>query len=213
VELLQAILSRRTTRSYATTPVPYATVEKMVKIAANAPSACNRRGWRCILLQSREDLDWLYRIGGSAVFRNATQALIVCYGTDTDNREWNDNIQSAAAFIAYFQLVAHEQGIGSCWICHLPPMAEIMERFAIPAAYSPVAAVTFGYQADNNKSGERKESHPEKLLSQNKWNFPENEGCQRISVTRKLFRKIYYMLPFRVLFRGMAERYEKKFDE
>ena len=158
-------------------------------------------------------MNWFYQRGGSAVFRNTKQALIVCYDNNTDNSEWNDHIQSAAAFIAYFQLIAHERCIGSCWLCHLPPQHEIAERFDIPKKYVPVAVVTFGHYRDDILPVEQKELPPERILALGSWDFPGNEGEQRISALRKLLRKIYYLLPFRGLLRGLAGRYEKKFDD
>jgi len=214
MELLQAIHTRRSARRYAPAAVPLGTIEEMLELAAAAPSACNRRGWRCILVQHREDLDWLYRQGGSSVLQSTGQALLICYETQTENSEWEDNIQSAAAFIAYFQLIAHDRGIGSCWICHLPPKREVSEHFGIPSGYTPVAVVSFGpYQADI--SLQRKVVDKRVVLCPDRWTFDAG-GEGGITVTfrlRKLMRILYYSLPFRSVLRRWTDRYEKKFDE
>lgn len=214
MELLQVIHTRRSARCYAPAAVPLGIIEELLELAATAPSACNRRGWRCILVQRREDLDWLHLHGGSSVFRNTRQALLVCYEGQTENSAWEDNIQSAAAFMAYFQLLAHERGIGSCWICHLPPKREVSAHFGIPPGFTPVAVMSFGlYQSDI--SPQRRAVDKQVILCQDRWAFDiGDEGDFKVTFRlRKLLRKIYYSLPFRSLLSRWAGRYEKKFDE
>lgn len=214
MELLEAIKSRRSTRVYTDQLVSIVVVEELVNIAANAPSACNRRSWRSILIQKRSSLNWLYNYGGSAVLNCCSQALLVCYEAVTENSEWDDNIQSAAAFIAYFQLLAHERGVGSCWICHLPPKNEVRAYFSIPPEFTPVAVVTFGYYQPERTLPVRKVVS-QKIVSLEKWDFDEisENSTEKVSLFRKILRKIYYSLPFRPLLRPFADRYEKKFDE
>lgn len=215
MELLQAIQTRRSVRLYEATTIPVETIEEIVRLAADAPSACDRQGWRCILLQDRKDLEWLYSRGGSSVFKTSSQAIIVCYERQTENSEWDDNIQSAAAFIAYFQLIAHERGIGSCWVCHLPPRSEVAEHFSIPSTYLPVAVVTLGYNKAGYLPKKRVDKSEARLLSLDRWEFggDRDGSCKTGYWLRKLLREIYYALPCRVWLRGLAGRYEKKFDE
>lgn len=214
MELLQAIQTRRSVRRYDSAAIPLETIEELVRLAADAPSACDRQGWRCILLQDSNDLEWLYSRGGSSVFKASSQAIIVCYERQTENSEWDDNIQSAAAFIAYFQLIAHERGIGSCWVCHLPPRSEVAEHFSIPSTYIPIAIVTFGYIIEGYSPKKRVDRSESRLLCLDRWDFSgDQEGSFKAGYRlRKLLREIYYALPCRVWLRGLAGRYEKKFD-
>ena len=215
MELREAIGTRRTVRAYGDAPVPAELIGELVHQAMNAPSACNRRGWKFILVSKREDLDWLYRSGGSTVLKSTRQALLVCYQRKTDNAHWQDDIQSAAAAIAYFQLLAHEEGIGSCWICHLPPKHEVAAYFGIPAEYAPVAVVSFGYYKGSPAAVAPAGGHPQRELAIDRWDFPANATAV-VTATfrlRMFLRKLYYTLPCRGLFRRWAGRYEKKFDE
>jgi len=213
MELLQAIRTRRSTRRYAADAVNKERVEELLELSANAPSACDRRGWRCILVRNQEDLAWLYLRGGSSVFQHTGQALLVCYESETENSEWNDNIQSAAAFVAYFQLIAHDRGIGSCWICNLPPVKEVSKYFNIPPEYTPIAAITFGPYLEDEPLLQRAKSG-QVILAEGRWNFADAEdGRIAVSRFRKQLRKIYFALPFRGFLRRWANRYEKKFDE
>jgi nitroreductase len=214
VELRETIASRRSAREYRKDPVPCELIEDLLQRASAAPSACNRRGWRFILVDKRPDLDWLYRNGGSAVLRSAGQALVVCYQRKSDNDEWQDNLQSAAAVIAFFQLLAHESGVGSCWICHLPPKEEVANYFSIPSTYLPVAVVSFGYYKQVLSTRDADGQQGQRILARGRWDFAD-ETEARLTISffcRKVLRKLYYLIPFRTHLRSWAGRYEKKFD-
>jgi len=213
--LREAVRTRRTVRRYDDREVPRDVVEELVRDCTHAPSACNRRGWVFVLVDDREDLDWLHDAGGSSVLKNARQALLVCYRDESDNLEWSDLEQSAAAAIAYFQLLAHERGIGSCWICHLPPKGEVAARFGVADGYEPVAMLTFGYYREGSPSSPRVLGSSVPLCA---GRFAAQDGSQRGRVggvglaAKRLLRSVYYLLPHRSWLRGLAGRFEKKFD-
>ena len=215
MDLLHAIKTRRSARTYGDEKVPAEIIVNILEQAAAAPSACNERGWKFILVENRDDLDRLYKSGGSSVLKSARQALVVCYKRETDNSEWHDNIQSAAAIIAYFQLLAHAMGIGSCWLCHLPPKRELSAYFSIPSSHTPVAVVAFGYYTKAYDEREKAEKVSGRILAMDRWDFDtRDEDNKKISfLLRKIFRSIYYKIPFRGSLRGISGRYEKKFDD
>jgi nitroreductase len=47
-------------------------------------------------------------------------------------------------------LVAHEQGLGSCWVARFDPL-KLSERFYLPENIVPVALLPLGYPADDCK--------------------------------------------------------------
>jgi len=211
--LVQAVRSRRTVRSYQDAPVPREQIERLLRESTHAPSATNRRGWRFILIEDSADLIWLHRRGGSAVLRGARQAVLVCYRGDSDNAAWRDAEQSAAAAIAYFQLLAHAHGIGSCWICHLPPRREVRAHFGIPRPYVPIAVVTLGYYEPGLRMRPRR-LEDTSLVCVHRWAFddaPETFPEVLRRWIRKLLRRLYYLLPRREWLRGWAFKYEKQF--
>jgi len=119
MKLTEAIETRRSVRTYQDTVIPVEVVRDILRQCTHAPNACNRKGWRFILIQDPEEFEWLYKRGSAAFVRKAKQAILVSYLSTTDNAVWQDVEQSAAASIAYFQLLAHTRGIGSCWICQI----------------------------------------------------------------------------------------------
>ncbi len=212
--LTAVISSRRTVRRYGDTPVPREQLEALLRLSTHAPSACNRRGWRFILIEDQSELDWLYAKGGAAFIPKGKQVILACYFRHTDNREWRDVEQSAAAAIAYFQLLAHVEGIGSCWVCHLPPRAEVRRHFKIPSNYTPVAVLTVGYYAKDMTVTKRTIDSDE-ICALNRWNFAEAPDKDVVGVTlllKRILRRLYYLFPKREYLRNLTHKFEKKFD-
>lgn len=212
--LVEAIMTRRTVRRYSAEPVPHVVLERLLRLSTHAPSACNRRGWRFIVIEDADSLEWLYKKGGAAFIPKAKQAILVCYFRYTDNDEWRDGEQSAAAAISYFQLLAHTEGIGSCWICHLPSRSEVGSYFEVPKNYVPIALLTVGFY-DNKMDVVQRKVDDEDILSAEKWTFAEAPNKDTVGwklIVKKIARKLYYLFPKRELLRKLTNRYEKKFD-
>lgn len=214
MELAEVVRTRRTVRTYQSEPVPDELIETLLLESTRAPSACNIRGWRFIVIRDPEQLRWLYDNGSAAFIKDTPQAVLVCYDNRTENSAWHDNEQSAAAAINCFQLLAHEQGIGSCWICHLPPRAEVSRYFGVPAEYSPVALISLGYYLATNLLIARDLSADVRMVAYGKWDFAPDERADSLSLavhTRKAIRRLYYLLPWRGWLRKYVLKYEKKF--
>lgn len=212
--LAQIISTRRTVRRYDDKPVPHEKLEALLRFSTHAPSACNRRGWRFILIEEQRELDWLYVKGGAAFIPKGKQAILACYFRHTDNGEWRDVEQSAAAAIAYFQLLAHAEGIGSCWICHLPPRGEVRRHFKIPSNYTPVALLTVGYYIKGMDFPVRN-TEVDEILALKEWAFAEAPNKDAVGVKlllRRVFRKMYYLFPKREWLRNLTHKFEKKFE-
>jgi len=213
VELTEAVRTRRTVRTYLEKPVPDELIETLLRESTRAPSACNIRGWRFIVIHDPAQFRWLYENGSAAFIKDAPQAVLVCYDSRTENAAWNDNEQSAAAAITCFQLLAHEQGIGSCWICHLPPRAEVRRHFDVPAEYDPIALVSFGYYLPGKVPEPRDLSGDTRMVAYGSWDFEPDARADSAGLTfaRKVARWLYYLLPWRGWLRKYALKYEKKF--
>jgi len=214
MSLLDAIITRRTSRSYRPEPVPYEVFEWLVNTAAHAPTACNEQKWKVIYIDDRKIFDELYARGSAAFLKNVNQAMIVLYNKQTDNTKYDDHVQSGAAFITTFSFLAHTMGIGSCWIGHIPPRGEIRRMFGIDRCFDPIAVVTFGYYTNKVKPRPRKKQGTE-LIARNHFTF-ENLAfhSQKKNVyLRRFLIAVYYAVPpiIRKRLRHLTMPYEKKF--
>jgi nitroreductase len=211
--LLDAVCTRRTSRAYADRPVDRATFEWLIRHAMEAPTACNEQQWKIVLLEDPAVLRDLYERGSASFLLHVRQAFLLCYNRRTDNRHWLDHVQSGAAFIATFQLLAHSVGVGSCWIGHLPDKGEVRRRFAVHRAYEPIALVSYGYYRDRVKMLPRKHDVAHVIME---GRFaPERLRLQpaRATLARTIGRRFYYWMPafLRRRLRERTKPFEKKF--
>lgn len=211
--LLDAVCTRRTSRAYADTLVPREVFEWLIRYSMEAPTACNEQQWKVVHIDDPQVMRDLYERGTASFIQNAKQCYLLCYNRRTDNVHWLDHIQSGAAFITTFQLLAHSVGVGSCWIGHLPDKGELRRVFGIHEAYEPVALVTYGYYRSKVKMMPRKHD-PSRVIMDNRFS---SEGLkfkdQRRTFVRTVGRRIYYKIPafVRRKLRDRTKPYEKKF--
>jgi nitroreductase len=211
--LLDAICTRRTARAYADRPVEPDRFAWLVSHAMHAPTACNEQQWKVIYIDDRRLIEDLYWRGSASFLKNARQCFLLCYNRQTDNREWLDHIQSGAAFISTFQLLAHSIGIGSCWIGHLPNKSELRRMFSIHRYYEPITLVSFGYYHSKVNILPRKHSAL-RIISHNRFT---TDGLVfssgRSMFLRTMARYAYYKFPpfIRKKLKPYVSRFEKKF--
>ncbi len=211
--LLDAVFTRRTVRSYREEPVPFDEFEKLIELSMHAPTSCNEQRWKVIYIDDSKILNELYMRGSAAFLKNKRQAFLLLYNNHIDNVEYRDDIQSGAAFITTFSLLAHSVGVGSCWICHLPNKRELRRMFGVNRMYDPIALVSFGYYREKVKVIPRKKG-AEQLISRNTFDF-ENLVFEKNKnvLARRIFRWCYYRVPafLRRKLRRFTMKYEKKF--
>ena len=213
MSLQDAILTRRTVRAYESRIVPFEVFEELIQISMNSPTACNEQRWRILYLDNPEVFEELYLRGSAAFIKKSKQAFIILYNNHTDNSEYKDHIQSAAAFINTFSLVAHTLGIGSCWVGHLPNKKELQRFFNVHKYYEPVALVTFGYYRKKVKIKPRKKE-VQNIIDKNIFDDLDLVFSKSKNVfARRIFRKLYYLLPplMRRELRSKSLPFEKKF--
>ncbi len=213
MSVLDAIITRRTVRSYEPEPVPFEIFERLINITTHAPSACNEQNWKVIYIDDSSILRDLYLRGAAEFLKNSRQAFIIVYDNRTDNREYWDHVQSAAAFINTFTLVAHSVGIGTCWVAHLPLRREMKRIFGIDKCYDPIALVSFGYYRKGTKLLPRRREAA-RIISKNSFRFSESvAGSARSHFSRRILRRFYYLSPpfLRKKMRRFTLPHEKKF--
>jgi nitroreductase len=213
MSLQDAILTRRTVRAYRPEPVPYELFQQLVETSMNAPTACDEQRWKIIYIDDPAMLQDLYERGSAAALTKAKQAFLITYNRYTDNLHYHDHVQSAAAFITTFSLVAHSAGVGSCWIGHLPNKREVSRIFGIHPKFEPIALVTFGFYRDRMKMRPRKRSAAQVVFKGRFMSEGLDFSKAKNVPLRILLRAIYYAIPafLRRRLRKASLKYEKKF--
>ena len=145
--LIDAICTRRTARAYdRNNPVSFDTFKWIIHHSMHAPSSCNEQKWKVLLIKDKSLITELYERGSASFLKNSNQCFLLCYSNESDNNEWSDSIQSGAAFINTFSLLAHSIGVGTCWIGHLPNKSEVKRMFKKKADFYSTQSCAAGIQ-------------------------------------------------------------------
>ncbi len=214
MDLIKAIKTRRSVRFFLDEKIPKDKLNKIVGSANWAPSACNIQGWRFIVIDNQKIINKIIEMDAAYLLNKPHTGILVLYDNRTDNLEYKDNIQSAAAAIQNMLLTAHSLNIGSCWVCHLPTKKQLKKLLKIPWNYDPIAYIALGYYTEKSKESPRKYKI-EQLVSYNFFNF--NEQTPSVLSLRlrskRVLRKIYYLLPIAIkkILKPITKKIEKKF--
>jgi len=153
--IIKAIKDRRSIRKYNETPVPREKIEALLEAAMLAPSACNSRPWRFVVITRREVLDKLADCHKYAkMLRKAPVAIVICALADEQAKIsiaegfWPQDCGAATQNIL---LQAQEMGLSSCW-CGVYPkepiMAAVREILDLPPDEIPFNIIAIGEGAE-----------------------------------------------------------------
>ena len=132
MELTEAIKNRRSIRKYEDRQIHTETLNEIIKAGTLAPTASNRQAWKFIIITKNETKQRIVNGGGASFIKQAPASILVMYSNLTDNYEFLDHILSGSLAIQNMVLRAHELGIGSCIVCHLPNKTQMREILDIP---------------------------------------------------------------------------------
>jgi len=167
-EVLKAIYSRRSVRSYKEKPVPKELIEELLNAAVMAPSAHDSQSWNFTVVESAELINklndkaaelrgmigkgmklGLKLAGKGTIFYNAP--LLIVISGKADYKYLKDDVNLA---VQNMFLAAHSLGLGSCWIGYAKVLnndKESRKELAIPEGFEIVAPLIFGYPKKQDK--------------------------------------------------------------
>ena len=126
-QLIRIIRSRRSIRLFDENSINEKDLNKIIEAGNYAPSYCNTQAWKFIIIKDKEIINKIVELDAAVYLKKAPVCVLVLYDKRSDNPEYKDYIQSAAACIQNMLLAAHSLGIGSCWTCHLPRKKELQK--------------------------------------------------------------------------------------
>ena len=148
MELSQAIRTRQSIRKYVSgAEIPDEHVKRMLEAAMMAPSACNSRPWKFVVVKSaemKEKLATVHPFCGH--LREASLAIVVCGLPEAQRRVaqgfWP---QDCAAATENILLQARDLGYGTCW-CGVYPREDRSEavRSLLETDGGPFCLITVG---------------------------------------------------------------------
>lgn len=142
LDIKQAILDRRSIRSYQDRPIPREMIEELLELAIKAPSGKNRQPWRFVILESQKK-DMLVTIMTDKIhsrkqqgldigscetsigaIQQASSVILVFNAFSNFEKDYNHyrlltDTQSIGAAIQTMILAAQDLGLGTLWICDI----------------------------------------------------------------------------------------------
>ncbi len=123
MELLEAIMERRSVRVFKKQDLPEELVEKIIDSARRAPSAGNVQPWEFLVARQEATRQRLANAAFNQTYiKEAPVVIVVCADEKRAQQAYGDRgknlycIQDTAAAIQNILLTACSLGLGSCWV-------------------------------------------------------------------------------------------------
>ena len=153
MQALTAIHTRRSIRRYTERPIPQELVERVLRAAMAAPSACNQQPGEFVVIDDPALIEQIWRFNAAAfALMTAPLAVVVCGNLQRQVPLAEDFwVQDCSAAIQNLLLAAHASGLGAIWLgCyplqHLVEM--IQELVGLPETVVPLAVIGVGHPAE-----------------------------------------------------------------
>ncbi|MFZ3070446.1 MAG: nitroreductase family protein [Anaerolineaceae bacterium] len=169
MEVIQAMMSRRSVRRFQNKPVDQADVETILRAGMQAPSANNGQPWRFIVIDKREVLDSIPKIHPYARMMNEAQlGFLVCAQVppETSLDRW---VQDCSAATENMLLAIHGLGLGAVWLGVYPRpdrISAVTQLFGLPDDIKPMALIAVGHPAEHPEPADR---YDPKKVRYNHW--------------------------------------------
>jgi nitroreductase len=151
MEVLEAILTRRSVRKFQDRAVPEDLIEKLLRAAMSAPSALNGQPWQFVVITDRQLLKQVPVINPYAeMAEHAPLAILICADSRLDHAPWYWPVDCAAA-AENMLLAAHGLGLGAVWT-GVWPREERMDGFRhlfhLPKPVTAHSLIVVGYPTE-----------------------------------------------------------------
>ena len=147
MNVMEAIKSRRSIRSYKDKPVEDEKLKAVLEAARLSPSASNRQERKFIVITDKAMRDKLIDIANGQQFVGQAPVVIVACATLASHimpcGEPSYPVDTAIA-VDHITLAAVEQGLGTCWIGAFK-QDEVKKLLGIPENVRVVALLPLGY--------------------------------------------------------------------
>ena len=184
MEALDAIMTRRSTRSYKPDPVEEEKIRQILEAGRQAPSGGNNQTSHFFVIRNRDVLGRLTSMtekafAGMEVTENTYESMkhainaskkggyVFCYNAPVlivvaNRRDYGNNIADCACAIENMMIAANALNLGSCWINQLkwlneePEILEYLRSFGLKEEERVYGAVIVGYPATESGLPDRR---------------------------------------------------------
>jgi nitroreductase len=162
----ECVRGRVETREFKPDPVSDAVLHKILEAGRWSPSQRNRQPWHFIVVRDRDSLKQLAALAPSGAYlADAPVAIVVA--TEGARLPLVDGTRA----ISSMQLVAWEEGLGSCWVGGVDRDG-VKRLLSIPEACEVITVLPFGYPTDTAKRLRKRRKSLEQIAHRERFGEP-----------------------------------------
>ncbi len=158
MDVMEAILKRRSIRSYQPKPIEEEKLRRVLEAGRQAPSASNQQPWRIVVVTDAATRKKLAAAARNQEFVGQASAVLVGCAIKTDRvMTCGQHCYpiDLAICMTTMSLAAVAEGLGTCWIGAFFE-DKVKEILGIPAEFRVVELMPLGYPAENPAARPRK---------------------------------------------------------
>ena len=153
-EVMNAILTRRSTRKFTDQPIPEEILQDIANAAIHAPSGMGKQTWQFTIITNKEIIARLADTIAKELDRSGYdiyKPAALLMASNVTGGIWTKE-DNACALENVF-LAAHSHGVGSVWINQMqnindrPAIRAILDELGVPADHSVTGMAALGYAA------------------------------------------------------------------
>lgn len=152
-DVIAAIEERRSVRDFEQTPIPDATIGRLIESASLAPSAGNLEPWKFVVVKQDDLRQALASAAyGQDFIEVAPVCIVVCAEPERSAARYGERganlycLQDSAAAVQNILLTATAYGLGSCWVGAFDEI-RVKEILGLAPKFKPIAIIPIGYPA------------------------------------------------------------------
>ena len=146
MQIYECIKARRSVRLYISKALQSGDLYKIIESAIWAPSEKNIQPWKFKVITQKYIINEISKLSLRVSWVKSAPCLVLIYLNKSCSYHYLKDVQSCAAAIQNMLLVAHEMGIGSCWIGELLENADSVNKLvSVCANLELMGVVSFGY--------------------------------------------------------------------
>ncbi len=160
MSLKDLVKIRYSVRKYEDKKVEKETLEKILEVARNAPSAVNYQPWHFVVLTEDDIKEQICETYPVSWMKRAPVIIVACgdHSKSWKRDDGKDHCDiDVSIAIDHLTLAAVEEGLGTCWVCAFDSK-KVSEILDLSSDLEPIALIPMGYPLDKDVRDKKRKS-------------------------------------------------------
>jgi len=164
--MIKEIISRRSVRSYKSTPVKKEDIIEIIKAAQYSPSGRHSRAWEFVVVNNKKEKDEIYKLISQDFIKEAPVLIV----SAVDTKKTNLGVQDLAIASENIFLQATQLGLGTVWKnLDAEWASKVKKTLNIPDHFLVINIIPLGYPKEDISPHNEKEDFENSKIHWGKW--------------------------------------------